>query len=48
MKKDLLAISDLTPRELEDVLKLAASLKKMQKQGRLHQPLKGKSLGMIF
>lgn len=48
MKKDLLAISNLTPRELDDVLKLSASLKKMQKQGRMHQPLKGKSLGMIF
>jgi ornithine carbamoyltransferase len=48
MKKDLLAISDLTPRELDDVLKLSASLKKLRKQGRMHQPLKGKSLGMIF
>ncbi len=48
MKKDLLAISDLTSRELDEVLKLSASLKKMQKQGRMHQPLKGKSLGMIF
>jgi len=48
MKKDLLAISDLTPKNIEDILKLSASLKKMQKQGKTHQPLKGKSLGMIF
>ncbi len=48
MKKDLLAISDLTSRELDDILNLSASLKKLRKQGRVHQPLKGKSLGMIF
>jgi len=48
MKKDLLAISDLTSRELDDVLKLSESLKKLRKEGRIHQPLKGKSLGMIF
>jgi len=48
MKKDLLAISNLTSRELDDILKLSASLKKLRKQGRMHQPLKGKSLGMIF
>jgi ornithine carbamoyltransferase len=48
MKKDLLAISDLTSKELDDVLQLSASLKKLRKQGRMHQPLKGKSLGMIF
>ena len=48
MKKDLLAISDFTSKELDDVLQLAALLKKLRKQGRMHQPLKGKSLGMIF
>ncbi len=48
MKKDLLAISDLTPRELDDILKLSASLKKLLKQGKSRHPLKGKSLGMIF
>jgi ornithine carbamoyltransferase len=48
MKKDLLAISDLTSGELDDVLTLSASLKKMQGEGKTHQPLKGKSLGMIF
>jgi ornithine carbamoyltransferase len=48
MKKDLLAISDMTAQEIENVLELSASLKKKQKQGKTHQPLKGKSLGMIF
>ncbi len=48
MKKDLLTISDLTSKDIEDILKLSASLKKMQKQGKTHHPLKGKSLGMIF
>ena len=48
MKKDLLAISDLTPKDIEKILKRSAILKKMLKQGKTHQPLKGKSLGMIF
>ncbi len=48
MKKDLLAISDLTPKDVEDILKLTANLKKALRQGKTHQPLKGKSLGMIF
>jgi len=48
MKKDVLAIADLTTRDLEIILKRAAVLKKMQHQGKSHQTLKGKSLGMIF
>jgi ornithine carbamoyltransferase len=48
MKKDLLAISDLSTRDIETILKLSASLKKKQKQGKIHHPLKGRSLGMIF
>jgi ornithine carbamoyltransferase len=48
MKKDLLAISDLSPREIDNILKRSAALKKLHKQGKTHQPLKGKSLGMIF
>jgi len=48
MKRDLLALSDLTSRDIESILKRAAALKKMQRQGRAHQTLKGKSLGMIF
>jgi ornithine carbamoyltransferase len=48
MKKDLLAISDLSAIEINDILELSASLKKKHKEGRTHHPLKGKSLGMIF
>ncbi len=48
MKKDLLAIADLAPKDIAKILKRSAVLKKMQKQGKDHQTLKGKSLGMIF
>ena len=48
MNKDLLAISDLTPGDIEKLLKRSAALKKMLQQGKSHQTLKGKSLGMIF
>jgi ornithine carbamoyltransferase len=48
MNKDLLAISDLTTGEIDNILRLSASLKKLQKQGKTHHPLKGRSLGMIF
>ena len=48
MKKDLLTIFDLTSGDIELLLRRAASLKKKLKQGKVHQSLKGKSLGMIF
>ena len=48
MKKDLLTVHDLTSEEIEEVLKRSAWLKKAQKDGVVHHPLKGKSLGMIF
>ncbi len=48
MKKDLLAITDLTPKDIENILNRSAALKKLLKQGKPHQTLKGKSLGMIF
>jgi ornithine carbamoyltransferase len=48
MKKDLLAIADLAPKDIAKILKRSAVLKKMQKKGKDHQTLKGKSLGMIF
>ena len=48
MKKDPLAITDLTPKDIEQVLKRSAVLKKTLKQGKSTQTLKGKSLGMIF
>jgi ornithine carbamoyltransferase len=48
MKKDLLTIADLSVEDIEQILTLSASVKKMQKQGKAHHPLQGKSLGMIF
>ena len=48
MKKDLLAISDLTPKDIEKIFKCTTVVKKLLKKGKSHQPLKGKSLGMIF
>jgi ornithine carbamoyltransferase len=48
MKKDLLAITDLTPQDIDKILKRTAALKKLLKKGKPHLTLKGKSLGMIF
>ncbi len=48
MKKDLLTVAGLSVEEIEHILGRSASLKKMQKRGEVHQPLRGKSLGMIF
>lgn len=47
-KKDLLSIYDLTKAEIELFLTRAQLIKKMQQSGQLYQPLKGKTLGMIF
>ena len=48
MKKDLLKLSDLTKSEALELLKKAAELKQFKVKNTPHQPLKGKSLGMIF
>ena len=48
MKKDFLKLSDLTKDEVLGLLKEAAKLKQFKAEGSAHQPLKGKSLGMIF
>jgi ornithine carbamoyltransferase len=48
MKKDFIAIADYSPKELQDLLDLAASLKKELKAGGNQPMLKGKVLGMIF
>ncbi len=48
MNKDLLAISDLTTTDIAEILKQSARLKELQKKGKTHHPLAGKSLGMIF
>ncbi|MCH8156635.1 MAG: ornithine carbamoyltransferase [Nitrospinae bacterium] len=48
MKKDFLKLTDLTPDEALEMFRKTADLKKKRKDGIPHQPLKGKSLGMIF
>lgn len=48
MKKDLLSIYNLDPEDFRVIFEKAAELKKMMKAGESYQPLKGKTLGMIF
>jgi ornithine carbamoyltransferase len=46
--RDFLALVDYTAEEIEYLIQLAIDLKKKQKAGETYQPLKGKTLGMIF
>ncbi|MFM1651311.1 ornithine carbamoyltransferase [Brevibacillus sp. B_LB10_24] len=46
--KDLLRIDEFSGDELLYLLQSALHLKQLQKSGQQHQPLKGKTLGMIF
>ncbi|WP_408004857.1 ornithine carbamoyltransferase [Radiobacillus kanasensis] len=46
--RDFLTLADYTREELDYLLELALHLKKQRKLGREEQPLKGKTLGMIF
>ena len=46
--KDLLALHDLSPAEVEEIFRLTAELKQKVKDGIEHPLLKGKTLGMIF
>lgn len=48
MNKDLLSFSDLKGGDFEEIFSRSFLLKKMLKEGTLYQPLKGKTLGMIF
>ena len=48
MKRDLLAINDLSQKEIFDLLDKSADLKEKRQKGIEHTPLKGKTLGMIF
>ncbi len=48
VKKDFLAITDLTRKEIEAVYQLATELKQKVKKGEAHPLLAGKTLGMIF
>lgn len=46
MKKDLLAISDLTAKDINEILELTAELK--SNKAKYSNALKGKSIGLIF
>jgi ornithine carbamoyltransferase len=46
--RDFLGLSDFSTEEIQYLLDLAIDLKKKQKAGETFQPLKGKTLGMIF
>ncbi|MBA4398061.1 MAG: ornithine carbamoyltransferase [Syntrophus sp. (in: bacteria)] len=48
MKKDLLSVYDLDPADFKLIFERAAGFKKLLQAGEVHQPLKGKTLGMIF
>ena len=46
--KHLLKLSDLTKEEILEILDLADEVKAKQERGEVYEPLKGKTLGMIF
>ena len=48
MKKDFLAITDLSSEEINDMFTLASDLKKKTKSGKKHHVLNGQTLAMIF
>ncbi|CAG7656121.1 ornithine carbamoyltransferase [Paenibacillus allorhizosphaerae] len=46
--RDFIGLVDYAPEEIQYLIDLAIELKQKQKAGELYQPLKGKTLGMIF
>ncbi|KAB8137997.1 ornithine carbamoyltransferase [Gracilibacillus oryzae] len=46
--KDLLTLADYSKAEIAYILELAAQIKQKRKNGEIYEPLKGKTLGMIF
>jgi ornithine carbamoyltransferase len=48
MKKDLLTINDLAREEIEGLLDRSLWLKQARRDGVVHHPLAGRTLGMIF
>ncbi|OXS55855.1 ornithine carbamoyltransferase [Cohnella sp. CIP 111063] len=46
--RDFLGLVDYSPEEIRYLLDLAIEIKRKHKAGEVYQPLKGKSLGMIF
>ncbi len=43
-----LTLTDLTPQQLRELLGRAIELKRMQREGRRYEPLKGRIMGMVF
>jgi ornithine carbamoyltransferase len=48
MYEDFISFADLTRGEIEELLTLADDLKKRRMAGDLYQPLRGKTIGMLF
>ena len=46
--RDFLTLADFTPKEISYLLDLADYIKKQKQEGNTFEPLKGKTLGMIF
>ena len=46
--RDFISMLDITKDELEELLKLTEVLKEKQKKGEIFEPLKGKTLALIF
>lgn len=46
--RHFLTLLDLSPEELQGLMRRAIELKTKQRAGELHQPLRGKVLGMVF
>ena len=47
-KRDLLTLLDLSPEEIQQLIDRADALKTMQRRGELYEPLRGRTLAMIF
>ncbi|WP_310550743.1 ornithine carbamoyltransferase [Paenibacillus glufosinatiresistens] len=46
--RDFLELNDFTAEEIQYLIDLAVDLKRKQKNGEAYQPLKGKTIGLIF
>ncbi|MCU7852605.1 MAG: ornithine carbamoyltransferase [Candidatus Thiodiazotropha sp. (ex Monitilora ramsayi)] len=46
--RHFLSLLDLSKDELQNIVRRASELKRMQHRGDIHTPLKGKNLGMVF
>ncbi|MDP1510206.1 ornithine carbamoyltransferase [Paenibacillus sp. CMAA1739] len=46
--RDFLELDDYSPEEIQYLIELAIEIKRKHKNGEVYQPLKGKTLGLIF